>query len=381
MFSIQSNFLRNTKHFDRESSYFEGIEKPQIQIKLNLNCPSALLLPVDNTPFSESELVGEIFFSKTITYLNIVILDENDNAPIFTYPFVTGYNIGFPEAEIAKKLMPKYLMQVEAYDKDEGINAEIYFSISSDENFAIDENSGVIYPLKDCMKDEEFVDVLVTATDHNGAADGNSDSVLIIVNKIHADNIVVISLNDIALINVEDEIDKISNDSGIDVRVINYFAVSVGEGETESKQAVDSQIEIFAYAYSNNRNLMIAEEIFEALSGATDSIVAYTANVYKPSDCNLTGLIVAVSVLGSLLLLIVIGTPLVWFLWLRYKISGTSRRNSDVQRKKLDEELSNEFEGRSSPIATVVIENVSPGSTQSDAEILGIQIDGATEGE
>ena len=271
MFSIdrQTNFLRNVVPFDRESSYFEEMEKPQIQIKLNLNCPSTLLLPVENTPFSENELVGEIFFSKTITYLNIAILDVNDNAPTFTNPFLTGYYIGFPEAELAKKLMTKYLMQVEAYDDDEGINAEIYFSISSDENFAIDEDSGVIYPLKECMKNEEFVDIFVTATDRNGAADGNSESILIVVNKIRADNVVVISLENIELKDVDEEIENISNDSGIDVRVINYFAVSVGEGETESKQIVDSQIMVFAYAYSNNRDLMIAEEILEVLSSAS----------------------------------------------------------------------------------------------------------------
>jgi hypothetical protein len=90
-------------------------------------------------------------------------------------------------------------------------------------------------------------------------------------------------------------------------------------------------------------------------------------------------LIVAVSVFSSLLLLIVIGTPLLWFLWLRFKIKGYSRKSSDASTKTVEQVLP--VEATSSAVVDVVVENESRGSTRSDAEIMGIQIEGATEGE
>lgn len=372
----------NIAPFDRESSYFEGHSQPQIQVKLNLNCATVETVAANITAFSESVQVDEIFFSKTMTYLNIIIVDQNDNAPVITNPSMTGFNIGFPDANLAEKLMPKYLMQVEAYDRDEGINAEIKFSLSDEDHFSIDGISGVIYPLKNCMADVDVADVFVNATDKNGAADGNSDSTLIVVNKLRTENVVVLSVENKALDDVEEVIEELSTESGIDVRVINFFAVPIKDDEVEGKQmGAETRIMIFAYAYSENRDLLESKEIVEALSSIQMiSITTYethTANAYKPSDCNLTGLIVAVSVLGSLLLLVVIGTPLIWFLWLRYKIVRSSRKNSDISTKKFEDDFNDEFGGRSSPIATAVVENESSASTQSDAEILGIQIEGA----
>jgi hypothetical protein len=381
LFTIgETNFVRNIAPFDRESSYFEGYQKPLIQIKLNLNCPATLLL-TNITAFSESEEVEEIFFSKTMTYLNIIILDQNDNAPIITNPPIVGFSVGFPDAKLAEKLIPKHLIQIEADDKDEGINAEIKYSLLYEDHFTIDEDSGIIYPLKSCMVDVLTINVHVTATDRNGAADGNSESTMIVVNKVSSENVVVLRLENEVLRDVEEIVEELSEDSGLDIRVINYY-FAVQENEIESKQVnVESKIVIFAYAYSENSDLLYSEEIVEALSGA--DMISVTSYEYydKPSDCSLTGLIVGVSVLGSLLLLIVIGLPLIWFLWFRYKIKESSKRNSVISTNKLEEDFNAGSEGRSSPIAAVVNENESPASSQSDAEILGIQIEGATQGE
>lgn len=119
------------------------------------------MLAANITKFSQSIEVEEIDYSRTVTYLNIIILDQNDNSPVFTNPAYTGYQVGFPEQELAKKLMPVNLMIVEAYDDDEGLNADITFGISSNGHFAIDEEFGVVYPLKDCMKDVETIEITV----------------------------------------------------------------------------------------------------------------------------------------------------------------------------------------------------------------------------
>lgn len=203
------------------------------------------------------------------------------------------------------------------------------------------------------------------------------------VDKIQSENVVVIMLEDIELRDVEGEIERISDEVGIDIRAIKYFMVpdESKDTETEGKQAdLDSQVLVFAYAYGSD--LLVAEEIVEAISDeveiAIETYEGYAATVHKSSDCNLTGLIVAVSLLGSLLLLIVIGTPLLWFLWLRFKIKGYSRKSSDASAKTIEREIN--IEENPTSVETETNDNQSPASTQSDADIMGIQIDGTTEG-
>lgn len=395
MFAVdrRTNFLRNIAPFDRESQLFADYHVPQIQIKLELVCESAasLLVGVQNvSAFSElvhsGFLVEGIYYSNSITYLNIIIVDQNDNFPVFINPSDDAY-IGFPDASLTEKLMPRYLIDIDAFDLDEGLNAKIKYSLSNGEDFSIDSETGIIYPLKSCMLRKDAVDIIVIANDRDGASDGNVQQVILRVKKVQAENVAVLIIEDQKLEDVDQLLRDISVASAMDVRAFNYFAVP-SDLENDGKQMVPlTKIMIFTYAFNEEKNLLSASDIVETLSDAELSSLAsfstFNDSVYKPSVCNLTGLIVAVSVLGSLLLIISIGTPLIWFLWLRFKIRGSSQRNSELSVKNLEDDFDGDIVGRLSPMTEVVTddnESLRDESTKSDAEIVGIQIDGATHG-
>lgn len=387
MFAIDkvSNYLRNIAPFDRESPYFADYLIPQIQIKLNLVCEPLVKSAINLQNISalyEDLSHEEIFYSTDVTILKIIILDQNDNSPIFTNPS-EGTSIGFPDAILALKLMLPHLIQVESYDLDEGINAKIKYSLTDNHDFNIDSETGVIYPTKTCMRNTESLALTVIATDRDGASDGNSQRITINVRKLREENLVVLTIENQDLGSVEEMIKQTvaSANLWLELHYLNFFAVPLDE-VAESKQInTDTKIITNIYAFSDTGDLLTAQEILEVLSLAQlDGITSYSTFddiIRRASDCSLTGLIVAVSVVGGLLLAISISAPLIWFFWLRHKISG-SRRSSNLSEKNLENDYNNAM-GRTSPMVDAISSSENE-TTVSDAEIIGIEIDGATEG-
>lgn len=362
---------------------------PQILIKLNLRCDS--LVATENgisfSARSDSLNSDEILYSKTVTNLHIIIVDINDNSPVFTNPSADNLLIGFPDVDLAEQVKPQNLIQVNAFDLDDGLNAKIQFSLENYEHFTINSESGVVYPVRNCMQNVDQVTIVVKATDLDGSLDGNVARVSLIVVKIRAENVVELNIEDERLENIPTVISEMSESSGIDLRLINYFAVPT-VSEVESRQSSEeSKIIVYVYAFDNLQTVLEARAIIDILlaSEVSGAIVFSQFNL-ENSECNLTGWIVAVSVLGGLLLIISIIAPLVWFLWLRYKLNGSPRRSSSSSEKKLDEDFDTQSGETSPPVAAIEIttENEIRNENetyQNDAEILGIQIDGVTQGE
>ena len=72
------------------------------------------------------------------TTVYIEVLDENDNAPVFTETFINGYIL-------ENQLPGQTIGQVNATDRDQGSNAQlVYFLINGTEHFYIDNVTGVI---------------------------------------------------------------------------------------------------------------------------------------------------------------------------------------------------------------------------------------------
>lgn len=383
--------MKNNAPFDRENENFADYLVPQIQIRLTLRCDSvtrAAAATQNISKFTENLWSDEILYSRSVTLLNIVIIDENDNWPVFTNPpTILDFHIGFPEAALIETLKPQNLIHVTATDRDEGLNAKIRFSLGDYGHFNIDPESGIMYPLRNFKLDEESVTVTVQATDRDGDPDGNTKTISLIVHKIKAENVVQLKASNVKLENVESLITQQLESTRMGARIISFFAVPAEE-TLESKQAAANGTDmiIYIYAFNSTRAMLPSNDIVDILNNLNlldfPSFATFIDINYKPSDCNLTGLVVAVSVLGGLLLIISIGTPLVWFLWLRYKIKGSSRRNSEISQKKLEEEeegYDQQSDSTAPPveIAEATIENE---TTRSDAEVIGIMIDGVTQG-
>lgn len=69
----------------------------------------------------------EILYSPDVMYLNIIIVDENDNFPIFIHPNEKEQKIGYPEAELAHDVLPPYLFRVEVWQRTWNENFIIFY--------------------------------------------------------------------------------------------------------------------------------------------------------------------------------------------------------------------------------------------------------------
>ncbi|TNN14349.1 Protocadherin-11 Y-linked [Schistosoma japonicum] len=100
--------------------------------------------------------------------VHITILDINDNEPIFQKP---PFDNGTNQVEISYNDVPGHLIaQVEAKDKDVGINGKITFSFnakqSTNQIFMIRENTGEIFLQKELsIKDMGTIPLVILATD------------------------------------------------------------------------------------------------------------------------------------------------------------------------------------------------------------------------
>lgn len=227
-----------SKEFDREHRVFAGHSLPQFQIKLKLDCGF-------NESFSVARNKREVYpnmivsdpipYSIDTMHLNIIIVDENDNAPIFTLPKTKQYLVGYPEPNLAIQMMPPYLMNVMAVDIDEGVNAEITFRLNSNIHFEIDPKSGVIYPLKDAMKNVSEVKLMVTAFDKFGTNGSLSSYIDITVKKFNKRHVGVLKINNPDLTNMEQLVSDIREKTNLNLFYINYAAVPSEDYDENSK--------------------------------------------------------------------------------------------------------------------------------------------------
>ncbi|CAO1403509.1 unnamed protein product [Diamesa hyperborea] len=382
-----THFLTSLK-FDREDPLFVNQTVPQIQLKLNLNCDSKSVAFQNYTEIQEQHLIltDDILFSTDLMILNIVIEDQNDNFPVFTYPATKSFTVGYPEQKLADKLLPPNLMIVEAFDVDEGLNAKIKYTLNVNRHFAIDPEAGIIYPLTECMLNVSEVDLVVTATDRFGALDGNAESFNLKVRKVTKDNLVVLTTENEQLSDVELFLRNISGITKMNLLSIHYAAIPHDDNEQKGKQLfsfmsrlkmneVLTFIKVFVYAFDVEGELKTSDGIIELLKISNIPVALNVeAFVDDVPDYNLTGFIIAVSLLGGLLITVCAAIPLLWFLWLSPKLVNSRRKASESSIQQFEEDFNNS-PANTSPVLPIKT------NTVSDKDILGIQVDGATVGE
>ena len=117
------------------------------------------------------------------TELNVTVLDENDNDPMFTNASCT-VNIA-ENSPVGHKVK-----QLNVTDADDGINAKIFFSLlNENDTFAIDSQSGCITLIGMLLhaKTPQYA-LHVMAVDKNGASDGRAAIATVIVNVLEVND-------------------------------------------------------------------------------------------------------------------------------------------------------------------------------------------------
>ncbi|XP_022177630.1 uncharacterized protein LOC111038715 [Myzus persicae] len=176
---------------DREAYSFEDMEEPSVYLKLKIHCP-----PLDDPPAVQplhlSEL-NQIVYDPTTTLVQLVIVDTNDNVPVFVDNHIV---VGYPVQEVANDIIPNYLLQVKATDKDAGKHGKIQYSLRGDDanDFIINEETGTIYCkslVDDSTASKSFV---VVAKDNDGKSEGLESTLAITVKFLTFSDIIRVNV-------------------------------------------------------------------------------------------------------------------------------------------------------------------------------------------
>lgn len=247
--------------FDRESETFSTYEVPQIQVTLQLSCEGE----ISEEPFSTNVvntttrypqpadiqtrfivpgtddgrwyvlLASDVVHSSRTTVLTIIIEDENDNAPVFLQPLVPI--IGYPDATVAEQIMPAQVVVVLAVDSDAGLNAKIRYSLAMvSENFQIDAETGILSPRRDAFKTSEQETIDLIATDRDGASDGHTTTIQLLVKKLEPRHITVITIEEEELEAVDLVLSNIYSELGLNLAVLHSAIISLGDSSSTTER-------------------------------------------------------------------------------------------------------------------------------------------------
>lgn len=192
-FSIDK--LTGTVHvispIDREAYPFEDMEEPSAYLRLKVQCSPGEKLPTTQ-PLHLSE-VNNIVYDPTTTLVQLVIVDINDNVPVFPEKHIV---VGYPVMDVANTIIPKHLLQAKATDKDAGKHGKIQYSLRGDDanDFIINSETGIIYCTS--LVDDNTVNKTfeVVAKDSDGKADGSESTMTITVKFLTFSDIVRVSV-------------------------------------------------------------------------------------------------------------------------------------------------------------------------------------------
>ncbi|XP_025202436.1 cadherin-87A-like [Melanaphis sacchari] len=177
---------------DREAYWFEDMEEPSVYLRLKVHCPPAVDGLSVIRPLHLSD-VDQIVYDPTTTLVQLVIVDINDNAPVFADKHIV---VGYPVQDVANTIIPKHLLQAKATDKDAGKHGKIQYSLRGDNanDFIINADTGTIYCMSlvnDSTANKTFE---VVAKDNDGKSDGSESTMAITVKFLTFSEIVRVSV-------------------------------------------------------------------------------------------------------------------------------------------------------------------------------------------
>lgn len=251
--------------FDREDPIFTDVLIPQFQITLRLGqCTGSS----DTLSRSKRELgyvyTDDINNEWSLTMLNVIIEDINDNEPVFILPSESRTVLGYPEPEVAEKILPPYLTIVQATDADEGNNAKIKYSIGANSHFGINSETGLIYPSSTALSSVDDVSLTVHAIDEDGAGLHDTE-ITLVVKKLSANHLVFMTVENQLLEGAESILSHIETTVGLKVKMLNSALVSIEDSNTRSlwlKQTTEStMLRMIIYSFDTDETPMDATDI------------------------------------------------------------------------------------------------------------------------
>lgn len=239
---------------DREDPIFEKKPESEIMVKLRLKCEKAaeydfLDIEIPRPEERALESIGiwdDVSYSPDVMWLFIKIDDINDNAPRFNYSDGPLY-LGYPSKDDSLEIYPEYLFQMQAFDRDLGLNAEIAYSMRDNPYFGIEPLTGKIYPKGKYLEDEQQVELIVLATDQYG--EGLTAGTVVIVKALTPDYYSLITYIDNDIKTPQELENFFSKETGFDIKVLKMSYVPLGIQPRASEQNQSLSCKAWIYAY------------------------------------------------------------------------------------------------------------------------------------
>lgn len=364
-----------TMSFDREDSIFNEYEVPQIQIKLRLNCDDTPTAASHSeryqTPYSNNvpqltrsidptigdgrwyTLTNDIDFTSDLTVINIIIEDVNDNYPKFDSS--TPSFVGYPETEIANRIIPSQVVIVHATDIDAGINAKIRYSLAENNYFQINPDSGIITPLSDGWSNVNSVELIISATDNDGAASGLSTLHALYVRKLEEQHLTVVTLRDDNLDSTADDvIEQLNAESSTKMLVLHSAAVPyLPIGSRQRQNGPSNALRMIVYALDDSGQPLGTVQVQRLLEPFVNqrqlTFSSYEDFSDSDDESEITVWIIVVSVMGAIILLAMVALFLMWWFKIRPYEYKTMIDETTVSQENLQGDFTDSGVAESSP--------------------------------
>lgn len=279
---------------DREDDdLFSDVEDPHFHVVLQLRCPNDPPGTAENYDLS----IDDIFYSTVITHLRILVDDVNDNAPTFQYPTKNGVVFAFPVSGIPERLMINSFLQVIATDLDAGLNAEIRFRLEdSNGNFDVHPKSGIIYPKQNYILDDDPQKLTIYATDRDGADDGNTSLMEILVIPALMYQIMVLQPDNVTKESLDEFVRMLEMKSGFRLFIFEDSVVQFNESYSSHVT-----LRIPAVAFSQSGELISTSDFIDTLPELTKSFIKPLSEIqqcdlYPEEPCSVYPYVVVMSV-------------------------------------------------------------------------------------
>ncbi|PNF19600.1 hypothetical protein B7P43_G16780, partial [Cryptotermes secundus] len=331
------------KEIDREDAdLFPDQSYTDIVLQLKLSCESGMNMAHELWNIrSQSVLdeIGNIEYDVLKTVLVLKIGDENDNRPQFK-TITSPLTVGYPNAEIAKQMLPPYLTQVQATDIDFGGNAVIKYSLTPNDQFTIHEETGVIYPVAGAFnyKDTHF-------SVHASDAEGEGEPLEVNVKILSHDNLLVVKKRGSVLEDTDTVLQKISSITKYNIKLLSAAVIArddidydedgdddVGNIHRQlgksTRNPSNSLLRLVIYGLNSREEPLDYSDIKAHLEGEAEFRAESWTNASNSSDGSSdASLLVAVIVLSVILVLVIGGFSVFYLVYVRSK---RNKRSSDA---------------------------------------------------
>ncbi|XP_037874813.1 uncharacterized protein LOC101739891 isoform X2 [Bombyx mori] len=345
----------HTRAIDREHESIAFMKVSQVQVELILHCANDKVRSkrsIDQKTNSIADygskhwiLTDSILYNSRRSFVNLIVNDINDNAPVFVGKENEPIAVGYPISDLEEVLLPRSLAELKASDADIGENAVLRYW-SHEPAVVVSPTTGFVH-VRSGARLHDNKEFTVHATDRNG--EGLTGHIKLLVKLLNVNNIAVVTVQNSFLDDEIKIISQLSTGVGYEVKALRSDIISdAAQPSDDTRKERDAGVagttmQLYIYGLNERQPVSVKRLITDINNIAI--IVDIVANAISLEDhlegreiCVIaerdTGLLIA-CILLSILLFIIIVVAVVWSILKRRKsphYSQFSDKNSIASR-------------------------------------------------